>query len=38
MVIKIGAQGKGGELVNSPSSGSQWLLEKKLVLKEVIMT
>lgn len=35
MVIKISAKGKRGELVSSPSSGNQWLLENKLVLKEI---
>jgi hypothetical protein len=38
MMIKIGAEGKRGEPVNSPFSGSQWLLENKLALKELIMT
>ena len=37
-MIKIGAEGKRGEPVNSPSSGSQGLLENKLALKEIIMT
>lgn len=35
MVIKISAKGKRGELVSSPSSGNQWFLENKLVLKEI---
>lgn len=35
---KVGAKGKGGELVKSPSSGNQWLLENKLGLKEILMT
>lgn len=37
-MIKIGAKGKRGEPVNPPSSGSQWLLENKLALKELIIT